>query len=153
MNSKDYLLDEYKLAHEELMVIWELYWRQASYFLTFNGLLIAFVSTGLGLYGNYPFLLSVSIFGLVITILWLFHGHRFFYYNKVIEGRMKEYEVDRRFVLRLKRFQGEQYLKRDGVHFLEKMSGAKIRNLVIPSITLTMWIVILTYTIIQIVLV
>lgn len=107
--NEDLLSIEYELAHNELRSLWELYWRQASYFLTFNGSLMAFVTTAITLVRSYALVFIMSTFGVVITILWLFHANRFYFYIEIIEETMRKMEENPKFVAKLKQYQKTRY--------------------------------------------
>lgn len=145
MDNDNYLTEEYKLAHEELRTLWELYWRQGSYFLTFNGVLIAFTSITLALAQNYFLIFIISVFGISITLLWLFHGNRFFLYIREVERKMREAEKDKSFIMKLKSYQKDRYVEKDNLSLLEKYSGSRIRNTILPGVTIIIWSIILTY--------
>jgi hypothetical protein len=147
LGNENFLIDEYRLAHEELRSLWELYWRQASYFLTLNSSLIAFVSTIISFAKDFSLVFIVSAFGVVITILWLFHANRFYFYIEVEEEAMRKMEENPLFIAKLKRTQKTRYDTKAGLFFLKKLSGSKIRNILLPTIVLTIWAVILIYTI------
>jgi hypothetical protein len=143
---EDFLLEEYRLAHEELRSLWNLYWRQASYFLTFNAALIAFVSTSVSLLKDYWLVFIISMFGILITLLWLFHGNRFFLYIQTVEKRMIDAEEDEHFIMKLKIYQKDRYSNKGDLSFLEKLPGSKIRNTILPVLVIIIWCTILAYS-------
>lgn len=150
--TEPFLLTEYSLAHNELRELWSLYWRQASYFLTFNGALLAFVSISLPSGNDDPQNLVLCVFGGLVSVLWLFHGNRYFYYIRDVERWMRAAEMDRRFVMKLRRYQAGELrhdsgakIERTPVHFLERWSGARLRNTSLPLLTIGIWIIMLVY--------
>lgn len=149
MDNDNYLIEEYKLAHEELRALWELYWKQASYFLTFNGGLIAFTSTTLAFTQNYFLVFIISVFAILITLLWLFHGNRFFLYIREVERKMRDGEKDKSFIMKLKTYQKGIYCQKDNLSLLEKYSGSRIRNTFLPVVTILIWSIILIYVLYQ----
>ena len=143
-----FLETEYSLAHGELRELWSLYWKQASYFLTFNGALLAFVSNTISS-PNRPIIpaLILCSFGSLLSVVWLFHGNRYFYYIRTIEARMRLIEKDARFEMRLQQYKNGEVGTRLPPAFLERYSGARLRNTSLPMLTLAIWLGMIFYVV------
>ena len=144
MEKQDFAIEEYRLAHEELLELWELFWKQATYFLTLSAALIAFVSADIQFLPVRPLLLVVAVFGLVIATLWLFHGNRFFLYIQTTEQKMIDLEKeDPRLTMKLKSYQWARYSQKKELRFFERRSGSIIRNILLPFLVILIWAVII----------
>lgn len=133
-------LGEYKLAHKELMELYNIFWRQCSFFLTLNSALIIIVSI------FHPrsliFNILLSIFGMVICILWIFHGNRIYLLIQVVEEKLRETEDFKEFEMKLKRYQYKVLTKKE-LPLLQRIPGQIIRNTILPVMIGMVWIIVL----------
>jgi len=137
-------LEEYKLAHKELMELYNIFWRQCSFFLTLNSALIIMVS----IFHSHALIFNIliSIFGMIICTLWIFHGNRIYLLIQVVEGKLRETESLKEFKMKLKKYQYGALTKK-GLPLFQRIPGQIIRNTILPIMVGIVWVIVLVISV------
>ena len=140
------IIEERKIAQDELNRCSYIFWNQAEFFLTLNTATMGIAALVLAYMNDYLFLMPISGFGLFVSIMWLFHGNRIAYYVTLTEKCIMELES--RANAKIKRYQIEYLTKKKNLSFLERFSSTYLLKTLLPLGIIILWFTALVSSII-----
>lgn len=134
------LVQEYAIAHQELVRCSHIFWTQAQFFLTLSTAMLAFLGYMVSS-KQYWVALGVSVFGLVVGVLWLLHGNRIGVYVRLTEARMRDVEAREQCLrIRVKTIQRVGLDDTRNLRRLERVPSSGLVRTVLPLSVCVLWI-------------
>jgi len=135
------LLQEYAIAHEELSRCSNIFWTQAEFFLTLSTAMLGFLGYMISV-SQYWISALLSIFGLLVALLWLIHGNRIGIYVSSTEKQIRKIECSHKdqFVFHIKNTQWNDLMNKRNLRPLERFSSSRIVRTTLPFIVSGLWV-------------